>query len=178
MSKHTKSRRGCGVLLLLPTVVLFSTALADGAPSRLTLRAGVTDAAQTQESTPPTTASSPTTPSSHPAWVKDIESKTWTGFLTGMSGYEDFVMPVGMPVYFEDPFITTDVRLLYIYHTIPHRSALRGEQVHAAAAQIRVALTDRLAWIATKDGYSWVDNHITPAGEGWNDFAVGLKYAL
>lgn len=46
------------------------------------------------------------------------------------------------------------------------------------AAAIRVALTERLAFISTKDGYSWVDSHITSAGDGWNDLAFGLKYAL
>lgn len=114
----------------------------------------------------------------HPQWVRDIESKTWKGFLTGMSGYDDFVKPVGMFVYFEDPFITSDLRLFYVYHGIPDGSVLRGGQVHVAAAQIRIALTERLALIATKDGYSWVDSHITPAGDGWNDLAIGLKYAL
>ena len=114
----------------------------------------------------------------HPQWVTDLESRTWKGFLTGMSGYEDFISPVGMPVYFEDPFITTDLRLIYIYHDIPDDSVLRGGQIHVAAAQIRVALTERLALIATKDGYSWADSHITRAGDGWNDLAIGLKYAL
>jgi hypothetical protein len=99
-------------------------------------------------------------------------------FMTGMEGFERFVMPVGMPVYFEDPFITTDMRLIYIYHRIPDGSVLRGGQVHLAAVQLRVALTDRLAFIATKDGYSWFDSHITPAGDGWNDIAIGLKYAF
>lgn len=114
----------------------------------------------------------------HSEWVRDIESKTWKGFLVGLSGYDDFVMPVGMFVYFEDPFITTDLRLTYVYHDIPDDSVLRGGQVQLVAAQVRVALTERLALIATKDGYSWVDSHITPAGDGWNDIAVGLKYAL
>ncbi len=99
-------------------------------------------------------------------------------FLEGMEGFDDFVMPVGMPVYFEDPFIRTDMRLIYIYHAIPDGSVLRGGQVHLAAAQLRFALTDRLALIATKDGYSWFDSHITPAGDGWNDIALGLKYAF
>lgn len=122
--------------------------------------------------------SSPDRGSSHPKWAHDLEARAWKGFLIGLPGYEDFVMPVGMPVYFEDPFITTDLRLLYIYHDIPGGSVLRGGQVHLAALQIRAALTERLALIATKDGYSWVDSHITPAGDGWNDFAIGLKYAL
>jgi len=116
--------------------------------------------------------------SEHPEWVDRLEKQTWSGFLTGLGGYDQFIMPVGMPVYFEDPFITTDLRLIYIYHGIPDGSALRGGQVHLAAAQIRVALSERLAFIATKDGYSWVDSHITPAGDGWNDFAIGFKYAI
>jgi hypothetical protein len=50
--------------------------------------------------------------------------------------------------------------------------------VSVVAAQARVALTDRLAFIATKDGYSWLDTGITPEGAGWNDAALGLKYAF
>ncbi len=73
-------------------------------------------------------------------------------------------MPVGMPVYFEDPFITTDIRPFYIYHEIPNRSVLRGGQVHVIGLQIRKALTEKLAFLAVKDGYSWVDSHITPPG--------------
>lgn len=114
----------------------------------------------------------------HPAWVTDLESEHWPGFLTGLSGYENFVMPVGMPMYFEDPFITTDIRLLYMHHDIPSDSALGKGQVHVAAAQIRVALSERLAFMITKGGYSWVDSRATPAGDGWNDWAFGLKYVL
>jgi hypothetical protein len=111
-------------------------------------------------------------------WLTDLKSKAWPGFLTGLSGYDDFVMPVGMPMYFEDPFITTDLRLLYMHHEIPGGSVLRGGQVSVAAAQIRVALSERLAFLVTKGGYSWVDSRITPAGDGWNDLALGLKYAV
>ncbi len=114
----------------------------------------------------------------HPSWVTDVESKAWPGLLTGLPGYEDFVMPVGMPMYFEDPFITTDIRLLYMHHEIPSDSVLGNGQVHVAAAQIRLALAERLALIVTKGGYSWVDSHETPAGDGWNDWGFGLKYAL
>lgn len=116
--------------------------------------------------------------SQHPTWVTDLEAKMWPGFLTGLPGYEDFIMPVGFFIYFEDPFITTDLRLAYVYHDIPDSSVLRGGQVQVVAAQIRVALTEKLAFIATKDGYSWVDTHITDAGDGWNDLAIGLKYVL
>ncbi|MHC5111288.1 MAG: hypothetical protein ACYTHJ_15570 [Planctomycetota bacterium] len=114
----------------------------------------------------------------HPQWVLDAESAMWDGFLTGLDGYDDFIMPVSMPLYFEDPFITSDLRVLYIYHDIPDRSELDGGQVHAVALQARIALTERLAFIATKDGYSWVDTGITPSGDGWTDWAIGFKYAV
>lgn len=114
----------------------------------------------------------------HPQWLLDFESQAWSGFLTGLDGYDDFVMPVGMPVYFEDPFITTDIRPFYIYHEIPDGSVLRGGQVHVVGLQIRAALTERLAFLAVKDGYSWVDSHVTAAGDGWNDIMIGLKYAV
>ena len=91
------------------------------------------DSGGSEESARTAAATTETSPR-HPRWVTDLESKTWPGFLTGLSGYDDFVMPVGMPFYFEDPFITTDVRLVYIYHTIPNRSVLRGGQVHVVAA--------------------------------------------
>lgn len=114
--------------------------------------------------------------SRHPEWVLRAEEAMWPGFLTGMSGFDDFIMPVGMPIYFEDPFITTDLRLLYIYHGIPGGSVLRGGEIHVAAAQVRIALTEDLALIATKDGYSWVDTGITRQDDGFNDWALGLKY--
>lgn len=169
--------KGDACLALVAVSLAVSTtpipkANAQDSPISLTLAMTSANTGLTQEATTEETSSR------HPELITDIESKMWPGFLTGLPGYEDFVMPVGFPIYFEDPFITTDVRLLYIYHKIPHRSVLRGGQVHVAAAQIRVALTERLAFIATKDGYSWVDSHITPSGSGWNDFAIGLKYAV
>ncbi len=109
----------------------------------------------------------PAHPGDHGSWLEELKSKTWPGFFTGLPGYDDFVMPIGMPMYFEDPFITSDVRLLYMHHQIPGSSVLGSGQVHVAAAQIRLALTERLAFIVTKGGYSWVDSHTTPDGDAW-----------
>lgn len=102
----------------------------------------------------------------------------WEGFLWGDRYFRDNPRPVGMPYYFEDPFINSDLRLVYIWHGIPNRSEVRGGEVQVFAAQIRLALTERLQFIATKDGYTKVNTGITPDADGWNDFAVGLKYAL
>ncbi|MFQ5493760.1 MAG: hypothetical protein ACE5EX_00100 [Phycisphaerae bacterium] len=185
MFDHHSGSSGIGIFWILASFAIGASlgatrcSSAQAQPIDLSLGQGVFSTQEGQESDTRYRYAAGATPDRvHLRWVEDMESKAWPGFLTGMSGYEDFVMPVGMPMYFEDPFITTDVRLLYMHHKIPGGSALRGGQVHVAAAQIRVALSERLAFIVTKGGYSWVDSGITAAGDGWNDWALGLKYAL
>ena len=46
----------------------------------------------------------------------------WPGFLYGMSGFEKMPLPVSSPLYFEEPFIRSSVRFLYLYHNIPSGS--------------------------------------------------------
>ncbi|MCP4594696.1 MAG: hypothetical protein GY842_28520 [bacterium] len=106
----------------------------------------------------------------------------WPGFLTGMrskhSFHKKFAQPLGNPLYFESPFIETNVRLLYLWHDFSTASQLAGGEANIVAAQARIALTDRLAFIATKNNYSWLKTGITPEADGWNDLAAGLKYAF
>lgn len=174
--KHHRIARTSGVLASLVGVCLWCGAAAGSEDYGLSLAPRSGDMLPFQEGGSEDSGSAGA--AKHAPWVTDLESKMWPGFLTGLPGYEDFVMPIGQFIYFEDPFITTDLRIFYVWHDIPNRSVLRGGQVQAVAAQIRVALTERLALIATKDGYSWVDSHITPSGDGWNDLAIGLKYAV
>lgn len=102
----------------------------------------------------------------------------WDGFLSGLRGFENFYEPVGQPIYFESPFNNTGVRFLYLHHEFSDKSQLQGGNVDVAAVQARVALTERLGFIATKDGYSWLDANLLPEEEGWNGIAAGLKYAV
>lgn len=99
-----------------------------------------------------------------------------TGFLTGLRGFEKFHEPVGQPLYFETPFNDTGVKALYIRHNFAKNSALAGGNVTVYALQARAALTERLAFIATKDGYSEIETGTFGNDEGWNDVAAGLKY--
>ncbi len=110
--------------------------------------------------------------------VEDNPELLWPGFLWGDRHFRHKPRPVTMPYYFEDPFINTDMRLIYVWHNVPEGSQLRGGEVQVWSAQIRVALTERLQFIATKDGYTKLQTGVTPDGDGWNDFAVGLKYAF
>lgn len=94
--------------------------------------------------------------------------------------YEGFVMPMASPYLFEDPFITTSISGHGIWHDFPENSIFEGGDAWVAALQLRLAITDRLAFIAVKDGYVFLDseNPILDDEEGFFDISAGLKYAI
>lgn len=94
--------------------------------------------------------------------------------------WEGFHRPIVAPYLFEDPFITTGVQAYHLWHDFPERSVFQGGDLHAFAVQARVALTDRLALIATKDGYVWnrPDLNLLDDTQGSMNLAGGVKYAL
>lgn len=100
-------------------------------------------------------------------------------FAEGGFDRNRYVPPVTHFVLNETPFITTEVRPIYAHHVIPDKFATQGGTIDAIALQGRVALTDRLAIIATTDG--WADVHfnaVLPDTDGFLDIAFGVKYAL
>jgi len=94
--------------------------------------------------------------------------------------YPGFIAPISAPFLFEEPFITTGLSAWYIYHEFPNSSALDGGHLNAMALQARVAITERLAFIATKDGYVWNDpgQNLLDNEQGFLNIAAGFKYAL
>jgi len=93
--------------------------------------------------------------------------------------FDGFIEPVTNPVFFEDPRSRTRVRMLFINQQIPERSILRGGDFQVYAAQVTVALSDRLSVIAQKDGFiSLQADGLNENHEGWADIAAGLKYVL
>ena len=106
---------------------------------------------------------------SDPEPVKADDSESWTDRL---------VNPVSSPTTFESPTIETNVNGLYIHHKLPTTSIFGGGDYQVFALQARYAVNDRLAIIATKDGY--ID--LNPKGgadeEGFANIAAGLKYAI
>ena len=107
------------------------------------------------------------------AWAQDSTNLP-TGFVTGLRGYEKFHDPIGQPIYFETPFNDTGLRFLYLKHDFPDTL---GGDVTVYALQARLALSERLGLIATKDGYSELEIDALNIDEsGWNDLALGLKY--
>jgi len=100
----------------------------------------------------------------------------------GQNGFKRYVPPLTNPIFNETPFITTEVKPIYIYHQMDDDLLLTdGGNVNVVALQARVAITDRLGFIATTDGYTWIDfdeDSLVGDEDGFNDIAIGLKYAL
>lgn len=90
------------------------------------------------------------------------------------------VAPMSMPYLFEDPYITTGLNLVGIYHNFPEDSVFDGGEVGVLALQARLAITDRLAFIATKDGFTILrsDNFALDNEEGFMNISAGFKYAV
>ncbi len=85
------------------------------------------------------------------------------------------VHPLTSPYYNEDSFVTTDVRAWFIFHDFPKSSALGGGSAQIYAAQVRLALTDKVQFVAYKDGYiDWDTTAV--ADSGYNDIAAGIKW--
>ena len=89
------------------------------------------------------------------------------------------VAPMSMPYLFEDPYITTELNLVGIYHDFPSDSVFDGGEAGVIALQARLAITDRLAFIATKDGYTVLrpNNGLLGNDKGFMDITAGFKYA-
>jgi len=110
-----------------------------------------------------------------PTWFPDF------GDCDRHGRYEGFGHTYSLPFLFEDPFITTDIRAWGLWHDLPNSSIFGGGDVWAAAVQARIALTDRLAFIATKDGYTYMNpsnNAVFNNTDGFLNITAGFKYAL
>lgn len=95
--------------------------------------------------------------------------------------FRDFITPASNVLFFEDPRTLTELRVHFVNQWIPGNNPLfQGGNAQFLAAQIRVALTQRLSIIATKDGYFWLHpgNPGLIDSQGFADVAAGLKYNL
>lgn len=97
--------------------------------------------------------------------------------IQAASWKERTIAPVTNPIFFEDAQIRTEIRPIFVHHRIDD-AFLGGGDAQLYALQLRYALTDRLALIATQDGYMDVNNDALANPDGWMDLAAGLKYAL
>jgi hypothetical protein len=98
--------------------------------------------------------------------------------------FDDFISPMINFVYFEDPRTLTEVRPIFVTQQVPDTIGAgipAGGSAQLYALHVRVALSERLSFIAVKDGYI-VDNTEgsldTLVDDGWAGVAAGLKYNL
>ncbi len=97
----------------------------------------------------------------------------------GEGKFKRYVPPLAQPYFNETPYITTEARLVYLYNEIPKGFVTGGGSISIFAAQIRVALTERLGLIATKDGYTILHfDNVLPDSDGFENISFGFKYAL
>ncbi|MFN3231155.1 MAG: hypothetical protein ACE363_03225 [Alphaproteobacteria bacterium] len=101
------------------------------------------------------------------------------GVATSAHAELRYIPSVSNPLFNESPLITTEARPIYFHHDIPNDFLTGGGNVDVGALQFRIALTDRLAIIATKDGYADIEfAGVLPNDDGFANIAAGLKYAL
>ena len=95
-----------------------------------------------------------------------------------LSWLDETISPVTNPVWFEDPAIRSEIRPIYMHHRIDDGFITQGGDINLYALQLRYAVNDRLAIIATKDGYVDFNPDAGSHEEGWADVGLGLKYAV
>lgn len=92
---------------------------------------------------------------------------------------DDVAAPITHPTSFEDPRIKTEIRPIYVYHKIGEDFATSGGSAAVYALQLRYAVNDDLAIIATKDGYIDLNTDaVLDDQDGWADLSAGVKYAV
>jgi len=111
-----------------------------------------------------------------PQWVMPVAPAR--GFLESDHAFDNFVGPITNPILAKDPRSNTYVRFLFIHNTIPGENALGGGDFQVWAAQINLALTERLSFIADKDGFATIAPGVGGNADGWLNIAAGLKYTF
>lgn len=87
------------------------------------------------------------------------------------------IAPVTNPIFFESPLAQTEVRPIFMHHRLDS-GFVGGGSVNVYALQLRYAINDRLAIIATKDGFIETDTPALGNRDGWGDLAAGVKYSI
>jgi hypothetical protein len=88
--------------------------------------------------------------------------------------FDCFISPVTNPFYFEDPRALTEIRPVFVNHSLP--GAVGGGTVNAYAVQLRARMSENVSLIAVKDGYFTSTSPLLQ--DGWADLGVGLKFNL
>jgi hypothetical protein len=94
-----------------------------------------------------------------------------------------YVPPVTNPYFNESAQIRTEIRPLYFYNKLPDdfvsvAGFKSGGDLNVVTVQGREAITDRLAFIFTKNGYADLQfDELLPSDDGSLNISLGAKYA-
>lgn len=111
-----------------------------------------------------------------PALAFDFDLR---GSFGEKGGHKRYVPPISNPLFNETPYITTEARPIYLHNEIPSGFVTGGGQIDLGALEVRIALTDRLGFIASKDGYGRVRfKNALPDDTGFANISLGFKYAV
>ena len=111
------------------------------------------------------------------ALVLGLGLQLQSAFADEVAWSDTLIAPVANPIFFETPAINSELRPIFIYHELNNNFAIPGD-VEVYALQFRLQLTERLALIATKDGFVKINPDAGSSVDGWADIGGGLKYAL
>jgi hypothetical protein len=100
------------------------------------------------------------------------------GFLESDRAFPGFIGPISNPVLSKDPRSITDIRFLFINDVIPSENELAGGNFQVYAAQIHLAITERLTLIADKDGIANIHSGALGNSSGLLNMSYGLRYLL
>ncbi len=114
-----------------------------------------------------------------PDWLGDCcTSPPSRGFLESDHAFPGFIGPISNPILSKDPRSLTEARALFIHNVVDASNPVGLDTFQAYALQVRLALTERLAFIADKDGYAVLNDRMGDSNDGWLNVAAGLKYAF
>lgn len=106
------------------------------------------------------------------------EERAERRFLESDHAFDNFIGPITNPVFSKDPRSLTEARALFIHNSIDPNSLLGPGNFQAYALQIRLALTERLTFIADKDGFATIRPNSGPHTSGFLNVGAGLKYVF
>lgn len=111
--------------------------------------------------------------------IAALTAFTVCGADTNSVSWQDkATVPVANPIYFESPLIQSEIHPFYMYHRMDKSFLGVDTDVDVYALQLRYAINDRLAVIATRDGYIEIHPKGAQTLHGWASLAAGLKYAI
>ncbi|MCB0318423.1 MAG: hypothetical protein KDD56_06675, partial [Bdellovibrionales bacterium] len=91
---------------------------------------------------------------------------------------DQMISPVTNPVNFEDPRINSEFRFIFVHHEFDDDFVTAGGDLQLYALQLRYAINEDLAFIATKDGYIDFNPEALPDDSGWANIEPGFKYSF